>query len=77
MYPAHDANIHWRKDRGKEPAREKVDYPWFWSRDPADLTHKVDFPGGADFDGNRWNDQHYTRAAKEAARARAAEGKGR
>ena len=69
-------NIHWRKDRGKEPARDKADYPWFWSRDPENPTHKVDFPGGPDFDGNRWNDPHYTRAAKEAARARAAEGKG-
>ena len=68
-------NVHWRKDRGKEPRREKADYPWFWSRDPDDPAHEVDFPGGADFDGNRWNDLHYTRAAKEAARA--AEGEGR
>ena len=68
-------NIHWRKDRGKEPRREKADYPWFWSRDPDDPAHEVDFPGGADFDGNRWNDLHYTRAAREAARA--AEGEGR
>ena len=49
-------NIHWRKDRGKEPSREKVDYPWFWSRNPENPAHKIDFPGGADFDGNRWND---------------------
>ena len=68
-------NIHWRKDRGKEPRREKADHPWFWGRNPADPTHEVDFPGGADFDGNRWNDLHYTRAAREAARA--AEGEGR
>ena len=67
-------NIHWRKDRGKELAREKADHPWFWSRDPNNPAHEVDFLGGADFDGNRWNDLHYTRAAKEAARARAAEG---
>ena len=66
-------NVHWRKDRGKEPAREKADYPWFWSRDPGAPAHEVDFPGGANFDGNRWNDLHYTRAAKEAARARRAE----
>ena len=57
--------------------REKADYPWSWSHDPADPAHKVDFPGGADFDGNRWNDQHYTRAAKKDARTRATEGKGR
>ena len=68
-------NVHWRKDRGKEPAREKADYPWFWSRDPADPAHETDFPGGPHFDGNRWNDLHYTRAAREAARA--AEGEGR
>ena len=68
-------NIHWRKDRGKEPRREKADHPWFWSRNPDDPAHEVDFPGGADFDGNRWNDLHYTRAAREAARA--AEGEGR
>ena len=67
-------NIHWCKDRGKELAREKADHPWFWSRDPNNPAHEVDFLGGADFDGNRWNDLHYTRAAKEAARARAAEG---
>ena len=69
--------IHWRKDRGKEPAREKAGYPWFWSRDPDAPAHRVDFPGGADFDGNRWNDLHYTRAAREAARTRAAEGEDR
>jgi hypothetical protein len=27
-------------------------------------------PAGDSFDGNRWNDLHYSRAAKEAARAR-------
>jgi hypothetical protein len=27
-------------------------------------------PAGVIYDGNRWNDLHYTRAAKEAARAR-------
>ena len=24
-------NIHWRKDRGREPAREADRFPWFWS----------------------------------------------
>ena len=70
-------NVKWNKDRGKEPTREKADYPWFWSRDPDAPAHEVDFPGGADFDGNRWNDLHYTRACKEAARARAEEGRDR
>ena len=23
-------NIHWKKDRGKEPVREQAQYPWFW-----------------------------------------------
>jgi hypothetical protein len=32
-------------------------------------------PAGDSFDGNRWNDLHYSRAAKEAARARQAGGK--
>ena len=65
-------NIHWRKDRGREPRRAKRHYPWFWSRQAGD---GADFAGGAAFDGNRWNDLHYTRAARRAARA--AEGEGR
>ena len=61
-------NIKWNKDRGKEPQslRPKVDFPWFWSCDDG----AVDFTGGNDFDGNRWNDLHYTRATKEASRER-------
>jgi hypothetical protein len=59
-------NIKWTKDRGKEPMRPKEDYPWFWSWDEQTL----DFSGGREFDGNRWNDLHYTRAFKEAARER-------
>jgi len=58
--------IKWDKDRGKEPTRDKADYPWFWGWD--DKTE--DFVGGAEFDGNRWNDLHYTRAVKQAARDR-------
>lgn len=64
-------NVKWNKDRGTEPMREKEAYPWFWSRDPKNPAHEVDFPGGSAFDGTRWNDLHYTRACKEAARARA------
>ena len=58
--------IKWDKDRGKEPERSKVDFPWFWSWDEA----SEDFGGGSTFDGNRWNDCHYTPAAKRAARER-------
>jgi len=58
--------IKWDKDRGKEPTRDKADYPWFWGWDEA----TADFAGGATFDGNRWNDLHYSRAVKQAARDR-------
>lgn len=57
-------NIKWGKDRGKEPHRAKAEYPWFW-----DWNEKtVDFMGGKTFDGNRWNDCHYTIKFKQAAR---------
>ena len=39
-------NIHWRKDRGKEPYREQQQFPWFW-RDN-------------EFMGERVNDVHLT-----------------
>lgn len=58
--------IKWDRDRGKEPNRDKADYPWFWGWDEA----SSDFAGGATFDGNRWNDLHYSRAVKQAARDR-------
>jgi hypothetical protein len=58
--------IKWDKDRGKEPNRDKADYPWFWGWNEA----TADFAGGATFDGNRWNDLHYTGAVKQAARDR-------
>ena len=49
--------INWEKDRGKEPMREKKDFPWFWGWDE----EKQDFAGvGKEPDGNRWNDCHYT-----------------
>lgn len=59
-------NIKWAKDRGKEPERPKEDYPWFWGWDEK----TQDFAGGTEFDGNRWNDLHYTNAYKQAARDR-------
>jgi hypothetical protein len=46
-------NIKWTKDRGKEPQRDKVEYPWFWS--------------GATFTGDRVNDIYLTNAEKTAA----------
>jgi hypothetical protein len=46
--------------------RDKADYPWFWGWDE----QTENFPGGSEFDGNRWNDLHYSRAAKLAARTR-------
>jgi hypothetical protein len=57
-------NIKWDKDRGKEPLQSKEDFPWFWSWDQ----QTQDFDGGKAFDGNRWNNLHYTRAIKEKAR---------
>ena len=66
-------NIKWGKDRGKEPQRPKDEYPWFWSFDPDNPDHAVDFMGGKDFDGNRWNGLHYTNKAKQAARDAAKE----
>ena len=68
------------KDRGKEveSLRPWDEFPWFWSCDPEKLSeHRVDFgapvkdaiPAGRKFDGQRWNNLHYSRAAREAARA--------
>lgn len=66
-------NIKWTKDRGKEPQslRPKADFPWFWGCDPEKHPkHRENFAGGDTFDGNRWNDLHYTNAFKQAARQR-------
>ncbi len=64
---------HWKRDRGKEPegSRSRTDYPWFWGCPGGGNTEaRTDFVAQeqASFDGHRWNDLHYTRAAKEAAR---------
>ncbi|MFC1347256.1 MAG: SAM-dependent DNA methyltransferase [gamma proteobacterium symbiont of Clathrolucina costata] len=53
-------NIHWKKDRGKEPTRDQEQFPWFWK--------------DGKFTGDRLNDVHLTNAEKKAARERA-EGK--
>ena len=52
-------NIHWKKDRGKEPVREQAQYPWFWEN--------------GKFTGERVNDVHLTNAEKRSARERARE----
>ncbi len=56
-------NIKWDKDRGKEPKRPIREYPWFWGWDGT-----VDFVGGSEFSGDRFNDCHYTLAARRRAR---------
>ena len=62
-------NIKHGKDRGNELLREKDDFPWFWSWDEK----TVDFAGGAEFDGARWNDAHYSLSTKQKARDRKVE----
>ena len=47
-------NVHWRKDRGKEPMRDRAQFPWFWSN--------------GHFTGERVNDMHLAVAEKRAAR---------
>ena len=54
--------------------RPREDYPWFWTC-PGDgpRAKRTDFLGGSHFDGNRWNDLHYTNGMKRAARRRKGE----
>ena len=47
-------NVHWRKDRGREPLREQERFPWFW-RD-------------GEFTGERVNDVHLTTREKSTTR---------
>ena len=47
-------NIHWRKDRGREPVRDQAHFPWFWKN--------------GKFTGERVNDVHLTNGQKRAAR---------
>ena len=70
-------NIKWKKDRGKEPEsiRPREEFPWFYEC-PGDTKlddDRVDWTpdkaAGKDFDGNRWNDLHYSNAVKAQARA--------
>lgn len=57
-------NIKWDKDRGKEPQRDKKEYPWFWCEEEPG----TDPIGGKEFIGNRWNDVHLTVDMKKMAR---------
>ena len=50
-------NVHWRKDRGKEPLRDEPDFPWFWA--------------DGRFTGERVNDLHFSNDEKRAARKEA------
>ena len=51
--------------------RPRDDYPWFWGcPGGGTLTERTDFLDGPDFDGNRWNDLHYTNPVKRFARSR-------
>ena len=70
-----------RRGEAGEEIRPRADFPWFWScpGDGSESERTDFFPGGNDsdgdsdgkgFDGNRWNDLHYTNAAKRAARTR-------
>lgn len=61
-------NLKYGKDRGGEPQRERADFPWFFAGE-GDAA-EVDFAGREQFQGLRSNGFHYTRARKEAARAR-------
>jgi hypothetical protein len=57
--------IKWDKDRGKEPVRDKQDFPWFWGWDEK----TQDFTGvGKEPDCNRWNDCHYSNDFKRKNR---------
>ena len=56
-------NVHWRKDRGKEPesVRDPARFPWFWRN--------------GHFTGDRVNDEHYATSEKLAARASLEDGR--
>ena len=54
----HKPNIHWRKDRGKEPPRGAASFPWFYDAEGR-------------FRGERVNDVHLKVADKRAARQQA------
>ena len=57
-------NIKWSKDRGMESQRPREEYPWFWGWDE----ESVNWQGGEDFKGERFNGLHYDTKTKQAAR---------
>jgi hypothetical protein len=57
-------NIKWDKDRGKEPKRDKADFPWFW----CEAEPEQDTAGEREFAGHRWNDVHLSLVHKRATR---------
>lgn len=64
-------NITWSKVKGKEPldVSPKSDFPWLWGCDGSGAeSERTNFVGMPSFDGNRWNDLHYTSEFKRAAR---------
>lgn len=63
--------IKWTKDRGKEPKRPIGEFPWFWGWDG-----NVDFTGGPEYTGERFNDCHYTLNFKRQARQKAVDKEG-
>jgi hypothetical protein len=56
-------NIKWNKDRGKEPLRDKSEYPWFCCEEEPG----TDPEEGKDFVGNRWNNVHLTLSQRQKA----------
>lgn len=72
-------NIDWKRDhRGSdvESMRPIEEFPWCWGcPGEGSIDERTNFKGGAEFDGRRWNDLHYTNAMKQAARVRAAVGR--
>ena len=56
--------IKWEKDRGKEPERDKTEFPWFW----CETEPGTDPRPGQNFAGNRWNDVHLSGAFKLKAK---------
>ena len=67
--------IGWSKDRGKERKNQHPaeDYPWFYGCTGNGPLHaRTNFIDAEEFDGNRWNDLHYTNSVKKEARENSA-----
>lgn len=66
-------NVKWGKDRGKEPREPwpREGFAWFWGcPGNGSDAERTDFVAEleAEFDGNRWNDLHYSKGVKRQAR---------